>query len=369
MSQRHTTMIYGVASCLARLADLEWQKSCECVRRFSPSIGPLGSLRSLCEGGWTGPIPPDLPDTIPGDILPPQAEANTRLGAIEEIAEHQPASTGASNLPLLNGFDSLAANKQTWIPTNAIPNPSLTTMSGDTLQPPTASFVDPNTGSVRSLSAFPTPPTHFPLLPSRQQQQQPISPLTNRSSTSLLEFPSRSPLADSPISVHDDFSYRGTGYTQQSNSAQISAPSPAEQNVDEQPGILEANFDQAPTRETVTRRPLPHRSQTSLPAESPPRNNPLSHSPLTAETKPLNLRSHRDRESPTTKEFGVLGHNNLPSPTKSRTMDNFKYPRSIERTDTGGTSCTGSIVAAMRNRYDNNVCSYFQCLPIKLTYR
>jgi hypothetical protein len=79
--------------------------------------------------------------------------------------------------------------------------------------------------------------------------------------------------------------------------------------------------------------------------------------PRTVEIKPLNLRSHRDRDSPTTKEFGVLG-SDLPSPTKSRTMDNFKYPRSIERTDTG-TSTTGSIVAAMRNRYDNNVCRLF----------
>jgi len=349
-------MIYSVASCLARLADLEWQKSCECVRRFSPSIGPLGSLRSLCEGGWTGPIPPDLPDTIPGDVPPPQAEPNTRLGAIEEITEHQPALTDASNLPSLNGFDSLATDRQTWIPANPIPIPSQTTMYSDTLQPPSAPFADPNTGSVRSLSAFPTPPTHFPLPP--RQQQQPTSPVTNRSSTSLLEFPSRSPLADSPISVHDDFSFRGAGHTQQSNSARSSAPSPAEQIVDEQPEIPEANSNQAP-REAVARRPLPHRSQTSLPAESPPHNNPHSPSLRALETKPLNLRSHRDRESPTTREFGVPSHNNLPSPTKSRTMDNFKYPRSIERTDTG-TSTTGSIVAAMRNRYDNNVCRYFR---------
>jgi hypothetical protein len=106
MSQRHTAMIYSVASCLARLADLEWQKSCECVRRFSPTIGPLGSLRSLCEGGWTGPIPPDLPETTLSDTPTPQTEANTRLGAIEEISE-QPASTDYSpNFPSLNGFDS-----------------------------------------------------------------------------------------------------------------------------------------------------------------------------------------------------------------------------------------------------------------------
>ena len=350
MAQRHTAMIYSVASCLARLADLEWQKSCECVRRFSPTIGPLGSLRSLCEGGWTGPIPPDLPDTSPTSPV----DANTRLGVIQEVTEHQPVLANVNPEPASNGFDTLPANRQIQISPNPIPFPSV---SGETLQPPDTSFLDPNSGSVRSLSAFPAPPTHFPLPRMRhQQQQRNFSPPTE-SSTSLLEFPSSGQLADSPISVHDDLTFRDTRHALQSNSVQSLAPSLQERSYDGSlttSEVFEAKSDQV----------YPHLSQTSLPTESPQDN---LHSPShLAEIKPLNLKSYRDRNSPTAKEFGVLS-SNPPSPTKSRTVDNFnaeilKYPRTVERTDTG-PSTTRSIVTAMRNRYDNNVCPNYVWQP------
>lgn len=351
-------MIYSVASCLGRLADLEWQKSCECVRRFSPNIGPLGNLRSLCEGGWTGSIPPDLPDSSPtGNEPTPLAEANKMLGAIEEVSEHRTPLTNVNrNLPTfpsINDFDSQVSHKSTEISISPIPFPSVAIAPGDTLQPPTAPFVDPNTGSVRSLSAFPTPPSHLPLPPLRQQQ---TLSLTTRSSTSILEFPS-SPLADSPISSHDDLSAQEPAHAQQSDSVRSSAPSPQGQSYEE----LTAEIHQAnnPTGENIYRRP-----QTSLPTESLLNNSLRSPHLHGVEIKPLNIRSHREEDSPTNKEFGVRD-NNLPSPVKFRTMDNFKYPGSIERTDTG---TTGSIVGAMRNRYDNNVCDFFLSLDTHQIY-
>ena len=54
--------MYNIAASFARVADGEWMRSCESVRRFSAAVGPLGQWRALSEGGWQGPVPPDLPD-------------------------------------------------------------------------------------------------------------------------------------------------------------------------------------------------------------------------------------------------------------------------------------------------------------------
>jgi hypothetical protein len=53
---------FQVAASLSRVAEAEWLRSGERIRRFSPLIGQLGEWKVLCEGGWTGPIPGDLPD-------------------------------------------------------------------------------------------------------------------------------------------------------------------------------------------------------------------------------------------------------------------------------------------------------------------
>jgi hypothetical protein len=135
----------------------------------------------------------------------------------------------------LNGFDTLATHNEARIPANLIPIPiSHHHIWRYTLQPPNAPFVDPNTGSVRSLSAFPSSPFTFPSSSIAAAAATSIPTTSPVFYLSPLDFPSSSPLADSPISVHDDLSSRETGHVQQSNSAQSSAPSPAEQNYDEQ---------------------------------------------------------------------------------------------------------------------------------------
>ncbi|KAF5359746.1 hypothetical protein D9756_003444 [Leucocoprinus leucothites] len=80
-TQRHTTTIYSVAACLSRIADTEWVRSCECVRRFAPTVGPLGEWRSLCEGGWSKDIPGDLVN------LDEKPQDNLRLNTIKERVE------------------------------------------------------------------------------------------------------------------------------------------------------------------------------------------------------------------------------------------------------------------------------------------
>lgn len=55
-------MTFQVAATLSRVAEAEWLRTAEGLRRFSPLIGQLGEWKALCEGGWTGPVPGDLPD-------------------------------------------------------------------------------------------------------------------------------------------------------------------------------------------------------------------------------------------------------------------------------------------------------------------
>lgn len=55
-------MTFQVAATLSRVAEAQWLRTAEGLRRVSPLIGLLGEWKALCEGGWTGPVPGDLPD-------------------------------------------------------------------------------------------------------------------------------------------------------------------------------------------------------------------------------------------------------------------------------------------------------------------
>ncbi|KAJ7158711.1 hypothetical protein C8R46DRAFT_1178136 [Mycena filopes] len=159
VTQRHTSTTYSVAAC--------WLRTCEGVRRFSPTIGPLGEWRALCEGGWTGPIPPSLRESrtqsTMRNINPTEAALNTPL-----------PSYGRDQTPATSPFTS--------------PNPARANLPPPSSFEPPRAFVDANSGSVRSLSAFPPPPTHFPV-PSRQQKLQQASSSSYGSNAHLLTFP------------------------------------------------------------------------------------------------------------------------------------------------------------------------------------
>ncbi len=398
ISQRHTNTIYNVAACLARLADFEWQKSCECVRRFSPTIGPLGNFRSLCEGGWSKPIPPDLPDiTSPNDVQTTQMELKARLHPIEEDIRQSRATPEPSNSPeqprvAMRSYPSgTFTNKENspdpvqdaqvgrdlqpvltkWVPASTnvsttVPDVALPTLSTDTLEPPKALSVDPHTGSVRSLSAFPVPPTHFPIPPPHtphRQQSTNSQSMQSSTSTSRLEFPSRSPLAESPTSAHEDLGVERAevsprnGHIDSAATHSAGEPAPEQFNykrsttleaaelTQEQP-LLDVINDRESQRRS-SHQPQPPSRHGSVPWNSRQTSPPAHLSSNSVDIKPLTL--YRDKESPTNREYNNL---NINSP---RMTGNYKYSRLVERTDTG-TSAGGSIVAAMRTRYDNNVC-------------
>lgn len=372
----------------------------------------------MCEGGWTGSLPSDLTDPDqtnappiarldePAGLKPIQEEALNPLHQNDVTpipSELEPSEQPALSLP---GYstgppsastsshdlqrepqsvrNSPTATRNNQIQSNVASEARLAPVSTN-LEPPRAPFVDSNTGSVRSLSAFPTPPTHFPLPPLRQPQSQQHQSSNSQSlpSSSNLEFPSSAysnQLAESPVSANDDasgisdageYSSRTTHdvYVRPNAPAAdvpiISPPSP-ERRYRERPRIPDhpMNSDSlvasVPSLSEI-RRPIPVRSQTSLPPEVTSQINRdesvLQYTrylpPSSMESKTFIPTSSIRGNIEGKDEFEVV--NNIAETSDFRTHHSPKHPRPVERTDTGASN--GSIVAAMRNRYSSNVSS------------
>ncbi|KAJ7274345.1 hypothetical protein B0H12DRAFT_1088260 [Mycena haematopus] len=339
VTQRHTSTTYSVAACVSRVADAEWLRTCEGVRRVSPSIGPLGEWRALCEGGWTGPLPPSLVDPDP-DSEQPQSEQESRG---EEPAPMRNVRPTEAN-PALQSRDSTPA-----ITPLASPNPGRVNLPHMNHSSPPSSFdpprpfVDPNSGSVRSLSAFPPPPTHFPIpslhslqqqsqqAPSQQLSQQPSSssasnsnlafPTTSQADSSLLE-PERQvdePSSMPPSPNPNQYSPNPNQYAE----SKPTYPSPASLQHDD----------------VDIKRPVPVRSQT---VDSPHQPNlDRMSSPTGSITRRVYPRGDYVQDE---RDFGTVNK------VQSDVPDTAQW-NGVERSDTGGSN--GSVVAAMRNRYSS----------------
>lgn len=255
ITRQHISTTCGVAACLARIADAEWLRACESIRRFSPSIGPLGEWRALCEGGWERPLPRELPD-----IHSMEMERNLLDARISDTPRREPAQAviqrvgGPSSYPTLAELgDSLMpaplqnqatstshADLDAFTYSNQGPNNQ--SLDSSPLQPPKP-LVDPNTGSVRSLSAFPTPPTHFPIPP---PQVTPPRSNTFQPTPSGLNPNISIPRTASPDRDVGEDSFRTETPTQDAPST----PSVSEQGEMRTPS-LESNRDTATSESTA----------------------------------------------------------------------------------------------------------------------
>ncbi|KAH7106422.1 hypothetical protein BKA62DRAFT_687113 [Auriculariales sp. MPI-PUGE-AT-0066] len=61
VTQRHNAITSAVAATFARVAEAEWSRVCESIRRCAPNIGTVGQWRAFCEGEFIGTVPADLP--------------------------------------------------------------------------------------------------------------------------------------------------------------------------------------------------------------------------------------------------------------------------------------------------------------------
>ncbi|KAF8626979.1 hypothetical protein AX15_004572 [Amanita polypyramis BW_CC] len=205
ITRQHILTTYGVAACLARLADAEWVRVCESLRRFSPNIGPLGEWRALCEGQWERPLPRELPDIdttetnrdilgsgwrVVTDYLKWDSQQGQSIEHPEQLNNAYNFST-ESDSNLGRPLSQSGNTTNTYTRQDNLTNASTSASSGQDPSNQSADSsplrVDPNTGSVRSLSAFPHPPTHFPIPPPRSVTFQPTpSGLNPNNSTPIM---------------------------------------------------------------------------------------------------------------------------------------------------------------------------------------
>jgi len=339
VTQRHISTTYNVAACLCRIADSEWLRTCESVRRFSPTIGQLNEWRPFCEGGWQGSVPEDLQD-LDGN----QHVQLDREGAVERRpADHQPISTSpqhAVNHPSKEAADSAQRRPTSATPysgemdgrpnllrsQNHLPASSLNASSDSleghvtsrppSLEPPRQFGNETNTDSVRSLSAFPLPPSHFPLPPPRQ-----------RRSSTFMNTPTIPGFTESPTSPGQNYG--------EDKSTQQDTSHPKQKET-----------DRVTLKASGAPRPLPVRSETLPATLSTP------HSGTDAGTSEHSRASmHPSSEDAGWNHgFGIKTYDSPKPPSTVRTDSTY------ERT---GTDRISGSLPALRGRYSQPVCALY----------
>lgn len=367
VSQRHTSTTYCVAAGVSRVADSEWLRSCEEVRRFSPSVGQLGEWRALCEGGWTGPVPQGLPDfdqissqpsssqTGSDGPLDPRDSRNSQ--AVDNREQHP---TGlVSNGSEQGHGQSPNRTQQPYLQSHNRPSPQ------DALQPPRAPFNDDrmnSLASITSLTAFPSPPTHFPIPPAfttsdeQRHQQPPSYPSSTAqsrpppSSVTNAPAPSLARVTESPTHLEDEqrnANVSGTDGTRSlhpgledvpATSAQPEKIQEISEPVNEQDTFRTGNS----THTNFPQRPQSPQRQASLKAGAD--SAPLEKAPSGSSS--ASIAQGRGDYLPDDHEFGVRDRSE--AQLKSRSVDALKS-KDPQRSNSSASS--GSVVAAMRSRY------------------
>ncbi|OAX42493.1 hypothetical protein K503DRAFT_683164 [Rhizopogon vinicolor AM-OR11-026] len=332
VTQQHTSTTYNVAACLSRVADAEWVRTCESIRRFSPSIGPLGEWRALCEGAWTGPLPDDLPDvSLPHAQAPPPNRGVTEWG--------QTIPSGKQPYPGSLPF-----------PSQAIPV--------DLERPhPAFSSNEQNQGSINSittLSAFPFPPTHFPvplaineaeLQRQRMQMQSlhvPHPSQTTQQTYMLSESPTpvESALSDTQMLID---SFRSPTVAQ----GQITPSSSQYTYAGDHPEERMLQEKARSSLFTSSENTVPEQSHVEAKPRRPSLITRATSREKSQSSKPLNIK--QPERPPPEREFGASSDTR--SAFKSRSIDVAKM--SLERSESSVSN--GSIVAVMRSRYSRTI--------------
>ncbi|KAI9056795.1 hypothetical protein FKP32DRAFT_1585055 [Trametes sanguinea] len=387
VTERHSSAMYNLAASFSRVADAEWARGCESVRRFSPTIGPLGQWRALCEGGWSGTLPPDLPELPHGkdqgepviehekdtDRVDPRGVITPSEKSAPQYTSRDPSEQGSTR--------AIAPSQSPQPPPQYFPSmPLLEQSNADGRLPqesaqefpqghqPT-SVVDERqnrSATLASLDSFPSPPTHLPL-PSTgvnrsghrpdtipTQDLRPELSQDSPTTPSLTPFPR---LTESPISEDS----RTSPFVDDSRSAPTVTPR-AEQVASTSTTSVTPSAEPVSIKHKEPLAALPvdisgSTGPTATPSRaSPPvaNENPSepNQRPVPSPTVSVSTHSssanmpHRRGDYIDEAEFGVR-----------RSVDAMKPPRAaepslskiVERTDTGKSS--GSVVAALRDRY------------------
>ncbi|KAH7912818.1 hypothetical protein BJ138DRAFT_1227604 [Hygrophoropsis aurantiaca] len=350
VTQQHASVTINVAACLSRVADAEWARTCESIRKCSPTIGPLGEWRALCEGAWSGPLPDNLPDIANGPIRDPVG-VRMQMGVSEwgQSGAYPTSFPSASSFPPSSG-NTLASNSSDQSLGMHMPRPPFSTN-------------EENQGSINSittLSAFPFPPTHIPVPltvneGSRQGQRGHIQNLQVPQPNQM--FPVV--LSESPKPIEEDLPVMSSA---QRSSTRISpaqessdtlTPSnsrpPSDRGLNEKRvsavTVIEG-IDTGESSSNVTSGPRSDgQLQGQLSVVAREQRGGLNNTP----SEQPSDSSRKTEYSLADREFGV--EKERKGILKSHTVDVVK--KGLERTES--STSTQSIVAVMRNRYSQTI--------------
>ncbi|KAL7279416.1 hypothetical protein ACG7TL_007258 [Trametes sanguinea] len=380
VTERHSSTMYSLAASFSRVADAEWVRGCESVRRFSPTIGPLGQWRALCEGGWSGTLPPDLPeldhmkdagetgaesakDTL---YIDPPSTTSPQERSAPQYTSRDPSEQGSSRA--ITPGQSPQPPPQYFPPTPVAEQPSAdgryqrepAKEAPQGLQPTPAQDERQNrSATLASLDSFPSPPTHLPLPPSggghsgpgstSMQDVRPELSQDSPTTPSLTPFPrfTESPIPeDLKVPPADDNRSPPTPRAEQLTSSSTDA-TPVSQLPLSKPNerFPALGADIARTADTVS-----SSSRTSPPAvkqaqgesaERPPSSPTVSASTLSSGANGSQRRGDYVEEA----GFGVHRSTDVAKPRVAEPS----LSKIVERSDTGKSN--GSVVAALRDRY------------------
>lgn len=358
--------MHSLASCLARVADGQWLRSCEGVRQFSPTVGQLGQWRAYCEGGWSGPMPQDLPDVeshtsqanpvqlpIPTqrDTTPFGRDGSRDLAAPVDNSASQYSSRRASEQD--QGTSSRAVTPSGDHPPRYIPTSTEQVVQG---QPPNSSSKEladhksHSATSLASLASFPSPPTHFPLpfvrgnelsdsergtkelgqtarqassevpFPRNTESPAPMTPAESRT-----EYPQSPPISynDPPVAT---LSTSSTNSTREASNERTTAQMPSSKE---------------------SRKPS-ERSDAQPPSSTTARSVKETQSPTSSDLAPSIPESSMNDNS-----GDGTGFVDRKATVLEQSQAGVPGSTSIERSDTRNS--TGSVVAALRDKYTRTV--------------
>ncbi|EPQ54144.1 hypothetical protein GLOTRDRAFT_94501 [Gloeophyllum trabeum ATCC 11539] len=376
VTQRYTSTTYNVAAALSRIADAEWLRSCEGVRRFAPTVGQLGEWRALCEGGWVGEVPKGLSD--------PDAQQSLSISADyrdEEMSakEYEARMGGArpfgvdDGLRMPNGEQGREQGKRSpsgqytpleqpppqYNPPQGRQQPSHTSTDGSTSDHGRSQEDGQGRSSPRlALESFPTPPKHFPLPPvagSRSNSSGPPSPVQSR------------PAHDGLQDLQQQQQRQSQSQTSVGSQPSFTTlPRLAESSMEELPPDARtvAKTDAIPTRTEL--QPKDDESVTS-PGTSQEANGHIT-APKAQSRRPLpdisSYQQEQDKRSSVAgsgsdayrkgdilddRELGVQ-QTGSGQESKARATESSAKSRDLGRRDS--VTSNGSIVATMRSRYD-----------------
>lgn len=333
---------------------MEWQRSCEEVRRFAPGIGRLGQWKALCDGGWVGPVPDGLPGDEAEGTQPtqPTSVGDARESATAGSAQNLDIPIKSSSAPS-QALESPQAQRP--MTSSRPPSAYSQPRHVETVQDQEVPLIPPrpitdnrmdSIASITTLTSFPAPPTHFPIPPpfseSKLRPQQPSGQSAGESSSA-----SHSPMlesgrnAESPLPLEEE-ERRGP-----EASFSVSTGSREEPQVRDSYSTGDRNVLDNEQSLASNGRPSAEVSYSNTSANDAPRNA-ISH----ASQMPQNL-PPGDYFSDEDREFGYRDHGQ----PRAKTIDALRT-RGVERNES--VASNGSVVTSLRNRYTTTVSRYIR---------